>query len=68
MTNLNLIHFKKFGSIVFALVPSQQRRKLDEKSIKHIFVGTWYSEGIKGYKIHYNSNSKKIIINHDVIY
>ena len=45
----NVSHFKKICLIAFALVPSQKRRKLDEKSIKCILVG--YSEETKGYRL-----------------
>ena len=42
----NVSHLKIFGSIAYSFVPSQLRKKLDEKSIKCIFVG--YNEEIKG--------------------
>lgn len=32
-------HFKIFGCIAFALIPSHKHQKLDDKSEKHVFVG-----------------------------
>jgi hypothetical protein len=42
-------HLKVFGFIAYAHVPDEQRRKLDRKGHKYIFVG--YYEETKGYKI-----------------
>ena len=43
----------------------EQRSKLDEKSQKYIFIG--YDVNSKGYKL-YNPNTRKTIINLDVIF
>ena len=32
-------HFRIFGSVAYALIPAQHRTKLDDKSVKCIFVG-----------------------------
>ncbi|KAL4379170.1 hypothetical protein GQ457_02G022950 [Hibiscus cannabinus] len=58
-------HFKVFGCIAHVLVPSQKRSKLDDNSVKCIFVG--YSLETKGYRF-YNPKNKKLIISHDVVF
>ena len=40
-------HFKVFGCVAYVLIPSQKREKLDNNSVKCIFVG--YSVETKGY-------------------
>ncbi|RDY09484.1 hypothetical protein CR513_06137, partial [Mucuna pruriens] len=51
-------HFRVFGRIVYAHVPNQGRSKLDDRSVKHVFIG--YYANSKGYKL-YNPNNGKII-------
>jgi hypothetical protein len=46
-------------------VPDAQRKKLDVKSIKCVFLGV--SEESKAYRL-YNPVTKKIIISRDVIF
>ena len=58
-------HFKIFGCIAYAYVPSQKRGKLDDNSVKCIFVG--YSVETKGYRL-YNPLTKKLIISRDVVF
>jgi transposase InsO family protein len=58
-------HFRVFGCIAYTHVPDAQRKKLDDKSIKCIFLGV--SEESKVYRL-YNPVSKKIIISRDVIF
>jgi transposase InsO family protein len=58
-------HFRIFGCIAYTHVPDAQRRKLDDKSVKCIFLGV--SEESKAYRL-YNPISKKIIISRDVIF
>ena len=56
-------HFKVFGCVAYVLVPSQKTDKLDDNSVKCIFVG--YSLETKGYRF-YNPISKKLLISRDV--
>ena len=60
------VHFLKiFGCIAYALVPSEQREKFDEKGEKYIFIG--YSDESKGYRL-YNPNTNKFLVSRDVIF
>ncbi|KAK2973985.1 hypothetical protein RJ640_020431 [Escallonia rubra] len=56
----SLYHLKVFGSIAYVHVHDQQRKKLDDKSEKFIFIG--YNQQSKGYKL-YNPVDKKIKVN-----
>ncbi|KAK2991758.1 hypothetical protein RJ640_015492 [Escallonia rubra] len=58
-------HLKVFGSIAYVHVPDQQRKKLDDKSEKFIFIS--YSQESKGYKL-YNSIDKKIKVSRDMTF
>ncbi|RDX99340.1 hypothetical protein CR513_17617, partial [Mucuna pruriens] len=49
---------KAFGSIAYSYVPNQGRSKLDDRSVKHVFIG--YDANSKGYKL-YNRNNGKMI-------
>jgi hypothetical protein len=62
-TNLNVAHLRTFGCIAYAHVPSELRKKLDDRSEKCIFTG--YSETSKAYRI-YNPITKKLILSRDV--
>ncbi|KAK2976697.1 hypothetical protein RJ640_013953 [Escallonia rubra] len=62
---LSVSHLKVFGSIVYVHVPDQQRKKLDDKSEKFIFIG--YSQQSKGYKL-YNPVDKKMKVSRDVTF
>jgi hypothetical protein len=62
-TELNFSHLKTFGCIAFTHIPSELRKKLDDRSEKCIFVG--YSETSKAYRL-YNPISKKLILSRDV--
>ena len=59
----NVEHLRVFGCNVYAHVPSEKRKKLDEKAVKGVFVG--YLEGSKGYKI-YVPETRKFIRSRDV--
>lgn len=54
-----------FGCDAYALIPKNQRSKLDPELRKLIFVG--YGDGIKGYRL-WNPTAHNIIINKDVIF
>ncbi len=60
-----LNHLRVFGCAAYAHVPSNQRQKLDKKSIKYRFVG--YSKESKGYRL-LDETQKKIYIRRDVIF
>lgn len=52
-------HFRVFGCRAYAHVPNEKRTKLDDKSVKCVFIGV--SEESKAYKL-YNPITEKIII------
>jgi hypothetical protein len=58
-------HMKVFGYIAYAHVPKEKRRKLDDKSVKCIFIG--YSTETRSYKL-FNPHTKKVIISIDVVF
>jgi len=62
-TKINVSHLRTFGCIAYAHIPSQLRKKLDDRSEKCIFTG--YSETSKSYRL-YNPISKKLILSRDV--
>jgi hypothetical protein len=62
-TKLNVSHLRTFGCIAFTHIPSELRKKLDDRSEKCIFV--CYSETSKAYRL-YNLISKKLILSKDV--
>jgi hypothetical protein len=62
-TKLNVAHIRTFGCIAYTHIPSELRKKLDNKSEKCIFTG--YSETSKAYRL-YNPISKKLILSRDV--
>jgi hypothetical protein len=62
-TKLNVAHLRTFGCIAYAHIPSELRKKLDDKSEKCIFTG--YSETSKAYRL-YNPITKKLILSRDV--
>ena len=58
-------HFRIFGSVAYALIPAQHRTKLDDKSVKCIFVG--YSIESKGFRL-YDPVTRRITISRDVVF
>ena len=57
-------HFRVFGSVAFVHVPDCQRKKLDNKSVKCILLGT--SEESKAYRL-YDPVNKKVVISRDIV-
>ena len=60
---LAVSHLRIFGSKAYVHILKADRKKLDPKVLKCIFVG--YSDESKAYKL-YNPATKKVIINRDV--
>ncbi|KAH9664737.1 Integrase catalytic domain-containing protein [Citrus sinensis] len=58
-------HLKIFGSIAYALIPTQNREKFDEKGEKYLFIG--YSDESNGYRL-LNPTTNKLVISRDVVF
>ena len=58
-------HLRIFGSKAYCHIPKENRRKLDAKSFKCIFVG--YCIGHKAYRM-YNPTTHKVFSSRDVIF
>ena len=58
----DISNLKVFGCVSYVHIPDSQRRKLDAKAHKAIFVG--YPSGVKGYKLY--DLEKKFIVSRDV--
>ena len=58
----DISHLRVFGCVSYVHVPDGQRRKLDAKACKSIFVG--YPPGVKGYKLY--DLEKKFVVSRDV--
>ena len=58
-------HLKVFGSITYALIPSQSRDKFDEKGEKLIFIG--YNDESKAFRL-FNPKKDQLLISKDVIF
>jgi hypothetical protein len=56
-------HLKVFGSVAYVHIPDQSHVKLDDKSLKLIFIR--YDERSKAYKL-FDPTNKKIHISRDV--
>ncbi|KAJ4751816.1 polyprotein [Rhynchospora pubera] len=61
----SVAHLRVFGCIAYTLISSQNRRKLDQKSEKCVFIG--YCLQSKGYRL-YNPKSNKIVVSRDVMF
>ena len=59
----NISNLRVFGCVSYVHVPDSQRRKLDAKAHRAIFVG--YPPGVKGYKL-YDLEKKKFIVSRNV--
>ena len=59
----DISQLKVFGCVRYVHVPNNQRRKLDAKSHKAIFIG--YPPGVQGYKL-YDLEKKKFVVSRDV--
>ena len=55
----SVAHLCVFGCLAYALVPEQQRSKLDDKHVKCIFVE--YGAESKGYRL-YHLQTKRILV------
>jgi hypothetical protein len=58
-------HLRVFDSTCYALIPKEQRSRLDARIRKCIFLG--YSNTTKGYRL-YNETNKKFILSRDMIF
>ena len=58
-------HFRIFGCIAYAHVPDEKRKKLEDKSLKCVFLGV--SETSKAYKL-YDPLTKKVVVSRDVVF
>nr|KYP60991.1 Retrovirus-related Pol polyprotein from transposon TNT 1-94 [Cajanus cajan] len=56
-------HLRVFGSICYIHVPDEKRHKLEDKTVRGIFLG--YSSQSKGYRV-YNLQTKKLTISRDI--
>ena len=61
----SIAHLHVFGFLAYALLSMQQRKKMDDKAVKCIFVG--YNFKSKGYFL-YHPQSKRILVSRDVVF
>jgi len=61
----SVVHMKVFGCIAYAHVLKEKRSKLDDKSVKCIFIG--YSIETRSYRL-FDPQAKKVIISRDVVF
>jgi hypothetical protein len=54
----SVVHMKVFGCTTYAHVPKEKRRKLDDKSVKCIFIG--YSIETRSYRL-FDPQEKKVM-------
>ncbi|KAM1099314.1 hypothetical protein TB2_005809 [Malus domestica] len=60
-----IAHLRVFGSLCYVHVPSEQRHKLEPKSLKGVFVG--YATCEKGYRV-FDPLSKKLFLSRDIVF
>ena len=58
-------HLRIFGCVAYSQVPKSNKKKVDDRGEKCIFLG--YSEELKAYKL-YNPLTKKLVVSRDVIF
>ena len=58
-------HLKVFGCVAYSHIPKEERKKLDCKAKRCVFLG--YGENVKGYRL-YNPTNRKILFSRDVIF
>ncbi|KAF6031758.1 hypothetical protein EB796_009915 [Bugula neritina] len=56
----NISHIRVFGCLPYRHIPEQLKSKLDSKAENMVLVG--YASQSKVYQLHYNLNSKKVVI------
>ena len=61
----NVQHLRTFGCTSYAHVPKEQRKKLDGKATKCVFLG--YGESTKGYRL-YDMQRNRVIHSRDVVF
>ncbi|KAH0633377.1 hypothetical protein KY284_036163 [Solanum tuberosum] len=55
----NIKNLRIFGSIAYAYISHRGRAKLDDRSVKYVFVG--YDASSKSYKLYSPSNNKEVV-------
>lgn len=63
----NLSNLRIFGCHAYVHIPDSKRQKLDNKTIKCIFIGYAEQSGVKGYKL-YDINTHRVFFSRDVIF
>lgn len=61
----NLAHLQIFGCQAYAYIPDENRKKLDTKTLKCIFLGYSAPPGIEGYRL-YHPETKRVFSSRDV--
>ena len=61
----NVGHLRIFGCDAYAHIPKDERRKLDSKTKRSIFLG--YGNGVKGYRL-YDKAQKRVFYSRDVTF
>ena len=61
----NISHLKVFGCIGYAKIEGAQLKKLDDRSLMLVHLGT--EPGSKAYRL-YNPNTRRVIVSRDVVF